>query len=310
MPHINKLRLVNVNFNDAKGMYDDFMMNLNGKSTTYDLMNTGGKSMLLLMLLQTVLPNIYLKKEKPLKNIFAGGNPKRTSHCLVEWILDAGYQYKYMLTGFCARKKQNIEFEEMQQEDKLEIDYYTYCYFYNEPNKYDIQYIPLVSRENGEKEYMSYDKLRQLISNMKRDGLPVQIFDSRKEYLKNIEYYGLIPAEWKLIADINVSENYIEKYFKENRTSRKLIENFLIKIIDNVNNSEEENQLADTLLELKDNLMEFRRKNDRKHEYVHTNEMYAELKEKNKMLIDEFSKLENINKKVYEAFVFNECDRG
>ena len=43
MPHINRLRLVNVNFNDAKGIYDNFMMRLDGKSTTYDLMNAGGK---------------------------------------------------------------------------------------------------------------------------------------------------------------------------------------------------------------------------------------------------------------------------
>ena len=72
MPHINRLRLVNVNFNDAKGIYDNFLMRLDGKSTTYDLMNTGGKSLLLLMLLQTVIPNTYLKKEKPVKNIFMG----------------------------------------------------------------------------------------------------------------------------------------------------------------------------------------------------------------------------------------------
>ena len=72
MPHINRLRLVNVNFNDAKGIYDNFKMRLDGKSTTYDLINSGGKSVLLLMLLQTVLPNTYLKSDRPLKNIFLG----------------------------------------------------------------------------------------------------------------------------------------------------------------------------------------------------------------------------------------------
>ena len=61
MPLINRIRLVNVNYNDAKNIYDDFMMRLEGKSTTYDLKNTGGKSLLLLMLLQTVIPNTYLK---------------------------------------------------------------------------------------------------------------------------------------------------------------------------------------------------------------------------------------------------------
>ena len=49
MPHINRIRLVNVNYNDAKSIYDDFNMRLDGKSTTYDLINTGGKSMLILI---------------------------------------------------------------------------------------------------------------------------------------------------------------------------------------------------------------------------------------------------------------------
>lgn len=97
--------------------------------------------MLLLMLLQTVIPNTYLKPEKPVKNIFIGGNPKRTSHCLVEWILDDEYEYKYMLTGFCARKKQDTE--NIQGENKLEIDYYNYCYFYNNENQNDIKQIDI-----------------------------------------------------------------------------------------------------------------------------------------------------------------------
>ena len=305
MPLINRIRLVNVNYNDAKNIYDDFMMRLEGKSTTYDLKNTGGKSLLLLMLLQTVIPNTYLKPEKPVKNIFIGGNPKRTSHCLVEWILDDEYEYKYMLTGFCARKKQDTE--NIQGENKLEIDYYNYCYFYNNENQNDIKHLPLATEDGDEKVYMSYDKLRQLLGNLKKEGQPVEIFDSKKEYMKHISYYGLITAEWKLISEINVSENYIEKYFKENKTSRKLIENFLIKIIDNVNmqnNEEDENQLADTLIELKDNLMDFRKQSDNKGEYVTAKELYNNLKQKNQEVLNEFLKTDKINKKAYESYVF------
>ena len=311
MPHINRVRLVNVNFNNAISKYDNFMMDFGGKSATYDLINSGGKSVLLLMLLQTVLPNTYLKSDRPLKNIFQGGNPRRTSHCLVEWILDEGYQYKYMLTGFCARKKQAESEEETNSEDKLEIDYYNYCYFYNNENRYDIKYMPLVQEENGEKIYMSYDKLRQTIVNMRKEDLPIKIFDSKKEYMKYISYYGLISAEWKLINEINVSENYLEKYFKANKTSRKLIENFLIKIIDNVNmqnNGEEkqESQLADTLIELKDNLMKFRKESDNKNEFTQVKEMYYNLNEKNNLMKEEFSKIDKIDKKAYEALIFNQ----
>ena len=308
MPHINRIRLVNVNYNDAKSIYDDFNMRLDGKSTTYDLINTGGKSMLILMLLQTVLPNTYLKKEKPIKNIFIGGNTKRTSHCLVEWELDEGYEYKYMLTGFCARKKQESDNDE-EDDNKLEIDYYNYCYFYNDYAQIDIKSLPLVTRDGNDKIYMSYDKLRQYLIGMKKDGLPVEIFDSKKDYMKRIEYYGLISAEWKLISEINVSENYIEKYFKENKTSRKLIENFLIKIIDNINlqNSDEtEDTLVDTLIELKDNLMLFRKQNDNKKEYQQAKEMYENLQKENAKFIDEFNRIDKINKKANEAYQYKQ----
>lgn len=39
MPHINRVRLVNVKYNDAKSCYDNFIMNFEGKSATYDLQN-------------------------------------------------------------------------------------------------------------------------------------------------------------------------------------------------------------------------------------------------------------------------------
>ena len=87
MPHINNIRLVNVCFNNATQFYDDFKMNLAGKNTTYDLENGGGKSLLLQMILQTVLPKTYLRREKPVSLLFQGGRD-RTSHVVVDWILD------------------------------------------------------------------------------------------------------------------------------------------------------------------------------------------------------------------------------
>jgi ABC-type Mn2+/Zn2+ transport system ATPase subunit len=68
MPHMNRIRVVNVAFNDAKSFFDDLRMSLAGKSTTYDLENGGGKTVLLMMLLQTVIPNTSLREDKPLKN--------------------------------------------------------------------------------------------------------------------------------------------------------------------------------------------------------------------------------------------------
>lgn len=308
MPHINRVRLVNVKYNDAKSCYDNFIMNFSGKSATYDLQNGGGKSVMLLMLLQNVLPNTYLKADRPLKNIFKGGNPNRTSHCLIEWELDDDSDYKYLLTGFCAKKKQE-DYEE--ESDTIGVEYFNYCYLYNTQNENDIKQIPLVEETSQSKTVMSYERLRQHLSNMKKENLPVQMFTSKKDYLKYIEYFGLISAEWKLINEINAGENNIESYFKVNKTSRKLIENFLIKIIDNINmqNSSEmsENEdLAEALINIKDNLMKFKKESDNKKEYEETKELFEKLKRYAKEIENAYIEKEKIHEKAYEAYSFYE----
>ncbi len=306
MPHINRVRLVNVKYNDAKSCYDNFIMNFGGKSATYDLQNGGGKSVMLLMLLQTVLPNTYLKADRPLKNIFKGGNQNRTSHCLVEWKLDDNSEYKYLLTGFCVRKRKE---EEEEDRDTIGIEYFNYCYLYNTQNENDIKQIPLVEETNEGRIVMSYEKLKQYLTDMRKENLPVQVFHSKKEYLKYIEYFGLISAEWKLINEINSGENNIESYFKVNKTSRKLIENFLIKIIDNINmqnNSEvaENEDLAEALISIKDNLMKFKKESDHKKEYEETKELFEKLKRYAEEIETTYTKEEEIYQKAYETYYF------
>ena len=53
MPQINRVRVNNVKYNFGTQFYDDFMMRFSCKNTMYDLANGGGKSVLMLLLLQT-----------------------------------------------------------------------------------------------------------------------------------------------------------------------------------------------------------------------------------------------------------------
>lgn len=311
MPHINRVRLVNVKYNDAKSCYDNFIMNFWGKSATYDLQNGGGKSVMLLMMLQNVLPNTYLKSDRPLKNIFKGGNPNRTSHCLIEWKLDEDADYQYLLTGFCARKKQE---EGEDDNSTLGVEYFNYCYLYNTQNPNDLKQIPLIEETKENKIVMSYEKLKQHLANMRKENLPVQTFTSKKEYQKYIEYFGLISAEWKLINEINTGENNIESYFKANKTSRKLIENFLIKIIDNINmqNSSEiaENEdLAEALINIKENLMEFKKESDNKKEYEQTKELFQKLKNYADEIENNQKEKRRIHEKAYETYIFSKAKK-
>ena len=59
MPHINRVRVNNVRYNFGTQFYDDFIMRFDCKNVLYDLANGGGKSVLLLLLLQNLIPNCH-----------------------------------------------------------------------------------------------------------------------------------------------------------------------------------------------------------------------------------------------------------
>ena len=303
MPHINSIRLVNVHFNNDTQFYEDFRMELGGKNTTYDLENGGGKSLLLLMLLQTVLPKTNLRREKPVSLIFQGGKD-RTSHAAVEWLLEEGSDYKYLLTGFSARKRKgagettvaNEEEEHLQAGD---IEHLNWCVFYNNNSITGIKSAPLCLEQPGRKGYASFEDIRKYIGQMKQKGLPAEIFDKIEQYQRYISAHGLIAAEWNIIRGINSGENNIESYFRQDATSRKLIENQFVRIVEDMEalNKEEKqgsesSLLADTLIEIRSRLNEYLKLKGHMVEYEKIKEHFSEFGRKNSELLEVFTEYE------------------
>ena len=145
MPSINRIRVNNVKYNFGTQYYDDFTMRMYGKNTLYDLANGGGKSVLMLLLMQNMIPNCTLDEKQPIEKLFRTGNGNTTIHSLVEWKLDEQDRkegYRYMTTGFCARKAKDVE-GETAKKDVAAIEYFNYCIFYREYNKNDIINLPL-----------------------------------------------------------------------------------------------------------------------------------------------------------------------
>ena len=66
MPQINRIRVNNVKYNFGTQFYDDFLMRFNCKNTIYDLANGGGKSLLMLLLMQNMIPNCTLDEKQPI----------------------------------------------------------------------------------------------------------------------------------------------------------------------------------------------------------------------------------------------------
>ena len=88
MPHINRIRVNNVKYNFGTQYYDDFVMRISGKNTIYDLANGGGKSVLMLLLLQNLIPNCTLDEKQPIEKLFRSGNGNTTIHSMIEWKLN------------------------------------------------------------------------------------------------------------------------------------------------------------------------------------------------------------------------------
>lgn len=266
MPHINRIRVNNVKYNFGTQFYDDFILRFSGKNTIYDLANGGGKSVLMLLLLQNLIPNCTLDEKQPIEKLFRG-NGSTVIHSLVEWKLNDNHVqdgYKYMTTGFCARKGKESR-EETAERENAAIEYFNYCIFYREFNDNDLRNLPL---SNG-KERITYQGLKNYLRDLEKHdfGLIVKIFDRKGDYQRFIAGYGLYESEWELIRGINKTEGHVRTYFETRyRTTRKVVEDLLIEEIiqksfrNKIGGGDGTEEIARTLLDIKDKLMELSRK--------------------------------------------------
>ena len=271
MPHINRVRVNNVRYNFGTQFYDDFIMRFDCKNVLYDLANGGGKSVLLLLLLQNLIPNCTLDDKQPVEKLFRGSNGSTVIHSLIEWKLDdylVKDDYRYMLTGFCARKAKEDESQNAAK-DAAAIEYFNYVIFYRHYNDNDIVNLPL----SDGKERITWPGLKNYIRNLSRKDyqLQVHLFERKGEYQHFISQYGLYESEWEIIRGINKTEGHVRTYFESHyRTTRKVVEDLLIEEIiqkafmartsEQTENGDNMALMADTLYQIKDQLTELTRK--------------------------------------------------
>lgn len=283
MPSINRIRVNNVKYNFGTQQYDDFTMRMYGRNTLYDLANGGGKSILMLLLFQNLIPNCTLDEKQPVEKLFRTGGGNTTIHSLIEWKLDEPELhegYRYMTTGFCARKAKDSPDEEEGGREMAAIEYFNYCILYREYNESDIVNLPLV--KDGER--VSYTGWKNYLKELGRRDmkLSVQVFERKGEYQRYISRFGLYESHWEIIRGINKTEGHVRTYFETNyKTARKVVEDLLIEeIIEKaylvkIDKNAEPDDMAHTLLEIKDKLVELTKKKreiadyDRQAELLH-----------------------------------------
>ena len=285
MPHINRIRVNNVKYNFGTQYYDDFVLRFSGKNTIYDLANGGGKSVLMLLLLQNLIPNCTLDEKQPIEKLFRSGNGNTTIHSMIEWKLNPCHVkngFQYMTTGFCARKARGASGEDGEvTADRTSIDYFNYCIFYRQFNDNDLKNLPL---SNG-KERITYLGLRSYLQELEKKDfhVEVKIFDRKGDYQRFISQYGLFESEWEIIRGINKTEGHVRTYFETNyRTTRKVVEDLLIEEIieksfyHKTGTERENGEMANTLLDLKDQLVLLSQKKNEIHYYDRQIELLSE----------------------------------
>lgn len=288
MPHINRIRVNNVKYNFGTQAYDDFLMKPFCGNTLYDLANGGGKSVLMLLLLQNVIPNCTLDEKQPIEKLFRTGEGSKTIHSLIEWKLDdenIENGFRYMTTGFCARKAAEAEGE---SKDTASIEYFNYCIFYREYNGNDIRNLPLVK----DKERITYSGLRRYLKELERDNaLVVRVFDRKGEYQNFIANYGIYESEWEIIRGINKTEGHVRTYFESNyKTTRKVVEDLLIEEIlgtsfrRKAGKEDTEDTMSQTLLDMKDKLVELAKQKDAMRSFDRQEEVLSEFSSRVELL--------------------------
>lgn len=314
MPSINRIRVNNVKYNFGTQYYDNFTMRMYGKNTLYDLANGGGKSVLMLLLMQNMIPNCTLDEKQPIEKLFRTGNGNTTIHSLVEWKLDEQDRkegYRYMTTGFCARKAKDVEGETVKK-DVAAIEYFNYCIFYREYNKNDIINLPL----SKDKERITFQGLRNYLKELEhRDmSLKVCIFDRKGEYQRFISGYGLHESQWEIIRGINKTEGHVRTYFETNyKTTRKVVEDLLIEgiiekayAVKTMRDGEDSDTMAKMLMDIKEQLTILAKKKKDITSYDHQAELIEVLRDKVASFMSLYQEQTNMEKLLADICVTGE----
>ena len=229
MAKIGKIRFVNFTYNDNRHIYDQTFNFYNGEDTLLNLQNGGGKTVLVQMMMQPIIPKQRLK-DRLFKSYFA--NSKAPVYIMIEWILDNSS--KRVLTGIGIKRVQGKNIEEESESIRV----VTFISEYEEESKFDIKNIELVEEERGIVRLIEFDRVVKNLSNAEKEGNSIWLFrwdlpDDKKEYARRLLEYKINQLEWKnLMVRINEAEAGLNSFFNDCKTNSALIKKWFIPTIE------------------------------------------------------------------------------
>lgn len=210
MPKVNKIRVTNIRLDSDSRIIGDKTWDLSGNNSIFLLENGGGKTSVIQLLHQVVLPNHTIQKRKMSNGVKKGS----TRHIAVEWISD-DENYPNFVTGFCFH---NYGFNQSNKDRTY--DYFNYIFEYDEEDGFTLEELPFTQ----EAKVTRLDQLRSKLSQIPG----VHLFNTNREYNEALEQYGLLESEWENIAKVNGEEGGVTEFFDSTNKTVTLIERLLI----------------------------------------------------------------------------------
>ena len=230
MPNINRIRIINFSYNhDSRHIVDETFNFHGGEDALLNLANGGGKSVLVQLFLQVIVPGAKIQG----RNIASFFRKKsQPTYIMIEWKLDGGGGY--LLTGIGMTSAEAVEGEGA----KPRVRFFNFTSKYSAANPYDIMNIPIANRNGGVLELKPFREARKLLADKERKDpylLGYYPEDDRNGYARRLAEFAISQDEWRnVITRINDSENGLEDLFQKYRSSSQLLDDWIIKTVEKV----------------------------------------------------------------------------
>lgn len=252
MPQICKCRIVNFRYNGGKRLIADELFDFgnelgNGaKNTLIDMANGIGKTVMVQLMLQPIIPNASISGRK-IQTYFKNSS----DHCfiLLEWLKDNSNEK--LLTGIAiAAGEETTTDLDSDKNMGRKIRYYTFITNYLGSADYDIAHLPLSKKENNTFMPAAYKDFIDSYKKSKR--FTFYRSDENRSWKEKLSEYGILQTEWHTVMEkLNSKEGGITDFFEKFSNSNELIDKLLIKTIEErirTNNLTGEDDSLETML--------------------------------------------------------------
>lgn len=304
MSKINKIRIINLNYNNNMKI-DDEIFYLDGDNTLFNLRNGGGKSVIVQMVIAPFVNRRYRTlNDRTFDSYFTSSTP---TYIMVEWKLDDGAGY--LLTGMMVRKKERTS----DEDSKEKLDIINFVHEYRLKNPYDINRIPIIEEKVDSRLIKSFINSKKLFEDLKKDrNLKFNYYDmnnsvATRSYFNKLQEYKINYKEWEtIIRKINLKESGLSELFVNAKDSDGLVKEWFLPAVENKLNKDEDRiknyvELVNSYIkQYKDN----KSKIDRKEKIELFNELAKELLEISDNFILTIDKRKNIENTIANIIVF------